>query len=153
MHRRRRQRRWWLCVWIWGHSRRWGRYSHKVGKPLQHFRLSPSRSDREVGVSTTSQAARQAGGTSSFGAICSATGGSSGPTSGNSTGGVGSSGDINLAGCGVNVSPENINSSGFSVQLGGHSYWGGTYGAGSASQTSGTTATGGGGIVLVEWVG
>ena len=106
-----------------------------------------------TGVSTTSQATGNAGGTCSFGAICSATGGGGGPTSGASVGGVGSNGDINLSGAGVSAAPSNVSAGGFNPQVGGVSYWGFGYGAGSASQTSGTTAIGGPGIILVEWVG
>ena len=115
------------------------------------------------GVIVSTTHAGYAGSTSSFGALCSATGGGGGniSTSTNyvpygSSPGVGSGGDINLTGnYGQGVTLDY--NSGTVNTLGGASFWGGgtSYGAGgmgggiaSSYQTAGNA-----GIVFVEWVG
>ena len=81
-----------------------------------------------------------AGGTSSFGAYCSATGGygsnqNYGHTGG--FGGIGSSGDINLYGGSGTGHANNMNNGG--VGKGGHSYWGGNSNLTSRHQNPGGT--------------
>lgn len=110
------------------------------------------------------------GGTSSFGAYCSATGGTGAVTIYNGpepsyysfgSAGVGSGGQINIAGGRGDAIPANVNSK---FSHGGHSIWGGAgrttsdtsaYGAGGhATGTSGITTAGGNGgsgIVIIEY--
>jgi hypothetical protein len=104
-----------------------------------------------------------AGGTSSFGAHCSATGGTGGnanasASSSGASGGVGSSGDINLyGGSSAFVVWASVNN----ISGGGASFWGGdadqlsvaSYGAGGRGGfASATSDAGKDGIIVVEWI-
>jgi hypothetical protein len=95
-----------------------------------------------------------AGGTSSFGSYCSATGGYGGTMSGGG-GGTGSNGEMNLSGESTMIPPSNTSTNGPVSIIGGSSYWGGgsSYGAGSNGVPTGASQAGKPGIVLVEWVG
>lgn len=89
-----------------------------------------------VGAGGTTANPGNAGGTSSFGALCSATGGSGGRVAGGAypgPGGIGTGGDQNLRGQGAD---------GFVGGFGGDSFWGG---GGSGPSTDPTYSHGGGG--------
>jgi hypothetical protein len=109
------------------------------------------------GASVAYYAAAPNGGTSSFGAYCSATGGyganqHAGHTGGH--GGVGSSGDINFLG-GTGTGHGNTGGR-EAVGKGGGAYWGGGNGAShSTNQQVGHSAPGGGGVggAMQSWVG
>ena len=101
-----------------------------------------------------------AGGTSSFGAFCSATGGGGGTTAIGGAGGAGSGGDINMVGGDGSIGPTDAFS-----WAGGSSFMGGgggadddatpapagnLYGGGGASGSSNNGGAGAAGIVIVE---
>lgn len=105
------------------------------------------------GTAPSTDTVGENGGTSSFGAYCSATGGIGGQNVAGGGGGLGSSGDLNLYGCyGIN---------GNTGYAGGGSFWGGgnnnydtgTYGGGGAgfTGTSGAHNYGEAGVILIEW--
>lgn len=103
------------------------------------------------------------GGTSSFGAYCSATGGAKGPGSGvtGASGGIGSNGDLNIKGQGsgnIFINGQTVGSAGGSSIFGGGGYGsqnavgqaGGAYGGGGGGGNSGPGA-GAAGVVIVEY--
>jgi len=108
------------------------------------------------------------GGSSSFGELCSATGGGGALSTGAGAGGTASGGDVNVTGQGGVAKANGIGSGIFMSGAGGSSILGGGgrgrqagtvqpglnggYGAGgSGSLLTGTAGSGGNGIVIVEW--
>jgi hypothetical protein len=95
------------------------------------------------------------GGTSSFGAICSATGGGGGGYGAaiyyaiSANGGTGSGGDINLTGSPSQQETADYNAAPV-MTIGAPSYWGYSYGSGGDGYSS---QAGKAGIIVVEWVG
>ena len=112
-----------------------------------------------AGRAAGSTAAAPAGGTSSFGAFCSASGGEGG-TYGQgygALGGIGSGGDLNIAGCSSDYSDGTSGASIFggsvrriaSVATNGRNYGGGGAGGGTDPDFAG--GTGAAGVVVVEY--
>ena len=102
---------------------------------------------------TTSGAAGNAGGTSSFGALVSATGGVGGlRVAGNPSGGSGSNGDINALGGGSVANAKSQGGStmyGFGTSYSSTSSTNAVYGGGSGGAAATSSGTGGAGLVIV----
>lgn len=121
------------------------------------------------GPSLTADGGGNIGGTSSFGAYCSATGGEGGVLgTGGGGGGVGAGGDLNLAGSGGGATATSAGSTVFTAGAGGGSLLGGggrgrstgsaapgvaglNGGGGGGSVLAAAGGAGGAGVVIIEW--
>lgn len=125
-----------------------GGYSEKiVVNPTSTYTVTVGTGGLSLRNTGNTQLAGNAGGTSSFGSVCSSTGGGGGSITGAAaTGGTGSSGDFNYTG-GSSGATSSAGSNSFSGGGSAAGYWGNGFASGAITNSSITqSATGGAGI-------